>query len=400
MHLTRLVAPAPRPHHRRIARTVLDDAASRHGGQVFTLMNGDLALLFAPPDRGVSLAATLGTLFSADAPDAGLILSRWSLPDHLDHLSAFLDALPTIAAPGNAEQETGLAAVTRLSNAVDQRRIRELLERQTGVLVTVGGAERVVPLYREVRFSLSALEARAASSGHVTADPFLFRHLIAKLEGARLSAIVFDLEHDRPMLAGLRGGKTFLHVNMSIETVLSPSFAVLVETATRAAVRVAIEIALLETFADVENFARARARVHEAGFSLVLDDVTHHALLVTKPETLGCDWLKLDWSRQILQVGDTVDAALKRIGTDSVVLQKADTEDAVRWGIARGIRRFQGRHTDAMLAAGRLALCPAAGACTLRQCIDRERAMTQSGRTGCQNHALLDRSVSGTEQVA
>lgn len=394
LHLSRLAAPAPRPHHCRIARVVLDDAASRHSGQLFTLVNGDMALLFSPTDRGVSLAATLGALFSADAPDPGLILSRWALPDHLKQLSAFLDALPTIAAaPGSAEQESGLAAVTRLFSAVDLRRIHELIKRQTGVFVTIGGPERVVPLYREVRFSLSALEAKAVASGHVTADPFLFRHLTAKLDSAMLAATVSDLEHERPMLAGLKGGKTSLHVNMSIEAVLSPSFAMLTETAARADVKVAVEIALLEAFADTEDFARARTRVQQAGFSLTLDDVTHHAVLVTKLAALGSDWLKLDWSHQMLQIGDTLDAALKEIGPGKIILQKADTEDAVRWGIARGIRRFQGRHIDAILAAGRLALCPAAGACTLRQCIERERAVTPAGRTGCKNLPLLDTSI-------
>ena len=401
LHLSRMAPPAPRPHHERIARSVLDNAASRYRGQLFTLVNGDLALLFPPGDNGVSLAATLGSLFSADAPDPGLILSRWSLPNNLKELSAFLDALPTIAAaPEKAEKDSGFAAVMTLFNAVEIRRIRELLERQTGVFVTVGGSERVRPLYREVRFSLPALEARAAASGHVTSDPFLFRHLTAKLDGAMLSAVVADLERDRPMLAGVRGGNMFLHVNMSLEAVLSPSFAILAEMAARTETRVAVEVALVEAFADTENFMRARSRVQEAGFSMVLDEVTHHALLVTKLGKFGCDWLKLDWSRQILQAGDIVDAALKEIGPAKIIIEKADTEDAVRWGMARGVRRFQGRHIDAILAAGRLAVCSSAGACTLRKCIDRERAVTPAGRTGCQNHALLDTSISGAEQTA
>ncbi len=401
LHLSRLPPPALRPHHRRIARAVLDEAAARHKGQLFTLINGDFALLFRPADTGAGLMSRLGTLFSADSPDASLILSRWSLPSDLKDLSAYLDALPTIAsAPGTAERDNGLAAVTRLFDAVDKRRIRELLERQTGVLVTVGGAERVVPLYREVRFSLPALEARAAASGTFTADPFLFRHLTAKLDGAMLSAATADLEHDRPMLAGVRGGKTFLHVNLSLEALLSPAFDHLAETAARTEARVAVEIALLEAFADTETFLRGRERIQAAGFSLVLDDVTHHALLVTKPARFGCDWLKLDWSRQILQAGDTVDAALSEFGPAKVILQKADTEDAVRWGIARGIRRFQGRHTDAILAANRLVACPAASACTLRRCIEREQAVTPAGRIGCQNHSLLDASVSTTEPAA
>ncbi len=62
----------------------------------------------------------------------------------------------------------------------------------------------------------------------------------------------------------------------------------------------------------------------------------------------------------------------------------------MRWGLAHGIRRFQGRHVDAMLAVGRIEACPHAAACTLRQCMDREGAATLAGRAGCRNAALLD----------
>lgn len=400
LHLSRLAPPAPRPHHRRIARAVLDDAASHQQGQLFTLANGDLALLFPAADQGISLAATLGNLFTADAPDPALLLSRWSMPDHLAELHAFLDAIPTLAAPGTAEQDSGLAAVTALFNAVEARRIRELLERQTGVLVTVSGPERVVPLFREVRFSLQALEVRAAASGHVTADPFLFRHLIAKLDIFMLAAITGDLDYDRPMLAGVHGGGMFLHLNMSLEAVMSSAFTLLAEAAARTSARIAVEIAMLEAFADTDIFLRARDRVQQAGFKLVLDDVTHHALLVTRPACLGYDWLKLDWSRQLLQSTDALDSAIQAVDPGKVILQKADTEDAVHWGLARGIRRFQGRHTDAILAAGRVAVCPAASACSLRQCIERESAATQAGRIGCRNLVLLDTSAPDVSHAA
>lgn len=380
---------------------MLAEASSRHRGQLFTLVNGDLSLLFPSADGGFELAATLASLFASDAPDAGLLLSRWSLPDRLEEFAAFLDALPTIAAaPDHTDQVSDLAAVTKLSNAVDARRIRDLLERQTGALVTLGGSTRVVPIYREVRFALPVLKARAAASGYPTSDQFLFRHLIAKLDSAMLAATTADLDYDRPMLSGVPGGNIVLHVNMSIEAVLSPAFAALADAAAHMQARIAVEIGLLETFADTDAFVQARSRVKEAGFALVLDDVTHHALLVTRPAELGCDWLKLDWSRQIAQSGASLDRALQDFGPAKVILQNADTEEAVRWGIARGIRRFQGRHIDAILAASRLAVCPAAGKCTLRKCIEREGATTASGRIGCENLPLLDRSTPEPEPTA
>ena len=380
---------------------MLDDAASRREGQLFTLINGDMVLLFPSSDGGVGLSAAVAQLFAPDAPDPAILLSRWLLPYDLKELSAFLDAVPTIAAaPLGPEQDSGLAAVTALFNAVDSRRIRELLERQTGVLVTLTGAGRVIPLFRELRFSLPALEVRAAAFGHVTADPFLFRHLIAKLDGAMLEAAIDDLDRNRTMLAWARGGKSVLHVNMSLEAVLSSAFTQLAEAAERAEARIAIEIALLEGFADTDAFVLARERIHEAGFSLVLDDVSHHALMVTSLAALSPDLLKLEWTRQIPQAGEALDAALQAVGPAKIILHKADTEEAVRWGIARGIRRFQGRHIDAILAAGRLAACSKAGRCTMRKCIEREGATTSAGRAGCGNLALLDAAAPAAEQVA
>jgi hypothetical protein len=401
LHLSRLAAPAPRPHHQRIARAVLDDAASRREGQLFSLGTGDLVLLFVASDGGASLATTLAHLFAADAPDPDVLLSRWALPSDLNGLLAFFDAQSTISgAPSGPELDAGLAAVTALSHSIAPSRIRELLERQSGVLLAMTGSVRVVPLYRELRFSLPALEARAAASGHVTADPFLFRHLMAKLERAMLDAAIADLKRDGSILASERGGQRMLHVNMTVEAILSPMLDRLAQAATDAGARIAVEIALVEAMADTDAFLRARERLREAGFLLVLDDVSHHALMVTRPAALRPDLVKLDWSRQMPGAGIALDTALQAIGPAKIVLHNADTEDAVRWGIGRGIRRFQGRHVDAIVAASRLGICPEAGACNLRKCAESERAATAAGRAGCGNLPLLDAGVPEQEQAA
>jgi EAL domain-containing protein (putative c-di-GMP-specific phosphodiesterase class I) len=394
LHLSRLSPPAPRPHHSRIARAVLDDAASRREGQLFTLLNGDLVLLFPANDGGVGLSTTLAHLFAPDAPDPTILLSRWLLPVDTEKLFAFLDALPTLAAaPQTLEPDAQLCTVAQLSDAVEPERVRDLLERQTGILVATSGAHRVVPMFREVRFSLPALEARAAASGHVTADPFVFRHLIAKLGGGMLAAATADLERDDSILGWARDGRFALHINMSMDAVLSPALLDLAEAVAATDARIAVEIALVDAYADADQFVQARERLRARGFGVVLDDVSHHALMVTRPAALQPDLVKLDWSRQLPQAGDSLDAALNGVGVAKIVLQKADTEEAMRWGLARGIRRFQGRHVDNILAAGRISACPEAALCTVRKCAGRESAATASGRSGCGNLALLDAAI-------
>lgn len=391
LHLSRLPAPAPRPHHRRIAKAVLNDAASRREGQLFTLPNGDYVLLFPAPDGGASLLATLAELFAPDAPDPRVVLSRWLLPAEFEQLSAFLDSVPAVAAgPHGVDPDVGLSTVSHLYDGLEPGRIRDLLVRQTGVLVAVSGATRVVPLFREVRFSLPALEARAIAPGHLTADPFLFRHLVAKLGPIVLDAVLDELRGQGPMLAWPHLGRLALHLDMSVEAILSPVLDRLRALAQSTGARIAVEIALVEAYADADAFALARQRLREADFALVLDDVSQHALAVTRPAALHADLLKLDWSHQMPLAGPVFERALQAFGPGKVILHKADTEEAMRWGIAHGIRRFQGRHVDTILAASRIAACPQADRCSLRQCADREAAPTALGRAGCANLPLLD----------
>jgi hypothetical protein len=78
------------------------------------------------------------------------------------------------------------------------------------------------------------------------------------------------------------------------------------------------------------------------------------------------------------------------IGLDRIVLQGVESEHVVAWGQARGISRFQGVFFDHAQAAARMAGCPGAQACTLRQCVGRASSQGIAGRAGCTNPALLD----------
>jgi hypothetical protein len=103
--------------------------------------------------------------------------------------------------------------------------------------------------------------------------------------------------------------------------------------------------------------------------------VPHLALLLAEPAALRPALLKLDWSPPMaeLPAGErsALAAALERIGPERVVLHRADSEAALRWGLAQGVRRFQGRHVDAMLAARRMVACPHAARCGVNRCVEQ-----------------------------
>ena len=390
LHLSRLAPPAPRPHHRRVARAVMDDAAQRQEGQVFALHNDDLLLLFRS-DGGIPLAATLAQLFQVDVPDPAELFTLWSLEGDGAALLRYaqarvLDAPPD---PAFAEPKGSAEAINDLESVIGRSRITDLTQRQTAILLAPGQESRLQPLFREISFSVAVLEARIAATGQAQADPFLFRHLASRLDARMLDALRQDLQANGPLTAGARGVGPKLHLNLTLSGILSDPFARFAAACRAIAAPVAVEIPLVEACADPEAFMAARTRLRFAGLSLVLDCVSHHALMLTVPAVLEPDLVKLDWSPRLPEAGAAVARAVAALGESRVVLHRAETEEALRWGLAHGIRRFQGRWVDTMLAAQRIGAC-GPGRCSMRQCLERATATGPAGRAGCGNPALLD----------
>ena len=405
---------------------MLQEAASRHDGQVVAMACGDLVLLCADPGEAAAPASEtaapralpdlLSRLLRVDAPDPERLVSLWPLPLMAAALLAYataraIETPPAVAAlPAEPPRAARTGIVDALAAAVEAADISDLLRRQTAVFLPPAGAARgaLWPLFREVSFSIAALEARIGGSGPacdsslVSHDPFLFRHLASRLDRRMLELLAAAHGGGGPLDHGA-GPWPPLHLNLTLPAIASGAFARF--AASRAApgegggrgLGGGIEVSLIEACADPAAFNDARARVHDAGLSLVLDRVSHLALLLTQVWPLQPDLLKLEWTPLLasLDPGDSrrLDGSLARLGPARLLLLRADSEAAVRWGLARGIRRFQGRHVDAMLAASRLAGCAHAGGCTLRQCTERGEASGEAGRRFCRNTRLLDEAA-------
>jgi hypothetical protein len=463
LHLSRLVPPAPRPYHVRIVRALLQDTAARNEGQVFTLGNGDMVLLcaVAPAPALMSIAGSvrpraslaidpatlpsiLGRLLRADMRQAEEHVSVWRLDEAAAEFLAYTAASLREAAaclreadgvgrggddrPGGRYSkgrlmtmdedfagQTGL--VDAMGQLMDQAGVIDLMRRQTAILVggDVGHREAsggLRPMFQELTFSIAALEARLGEAGpgatgpipgQAAADPFLFRHLVGRLDQRMLNFLLHEFGRGGPLdvmrgAAGQGAAMTpVLHLNLTIAAIMSPAFARFAVMCAHAGLRIGVEISVIEATIDLALFAKAKAVLAEHELTLVLDGVSHVSMMIARPWALRPDLLKLDWSPRLPDLVDpdraAVDAAIAEIDPSRIILHKAETEAALRWGVARGIRRFQGRHVDAMLGASRVVACPRADACTLRQCVERSAAIGPAGRAGCYNLRLLDAGV-------
>ncbi len=399
LHLSRLRPPAPRPHHARIARAILQEAALRRDGHVFAPRNGDLILICTNGPDLLALPEMLGRLLRLDAPEPAAIVSSWRLEQTaeplLDYAAGRLaDRAPTPGTRPPAAPASPLA-LDALAAAVQRAHWPDITRRQTAVLLAgrdlIGTALR--PLFREVTVTLAAIDPAQQDGGPVSGDACLLGHFAPRLDAALLAALTDALGNGGPLDAADRSAPP-LHLNLAVSTLLSPAFGAFAVRCRKAGRMLGAEVALPEAAADPSAFARARRLANETGWALVLDGVTCDALLVTRPWALRADLVKLAWSPLLPDLPaaerPALAAALAAIGVARLVLCDADDEAAIRWGLAQGIRRFQGKHVEVMLAAARMLSCPAAADCTLRQCVERAAATGPAARRFCRRPDLLD----------
>ena len=85
LRLSEIVPDGPRGYHRRVARAIFQDAAQAHGGEMFELERGDMALLCqakAGADLALhpnALSATMDRLFHIDLSPDQRIATLWAL---------------------------------------------------------------------------------------------------------------------------------------------------------------------------------------------------------------------------------------------------------------------------------------------------------------------------------
>jgi hypothetical protein len=405
LHLSRLMPPAPRAHHRRIARAMLQDAAQRGDGQVFSLRNGDVVLLARDPTHPAdAVSDRLRQLFGREAGDTARLVSQWELPEASPELLAY--TAERLREPENATTaETShppAETVDAVAAAIAGARPHDIIHRQVGVQLDPAGASGgagIRALFRELTFSLDVLETRLPAAMRPGQDKALLLHLGRYLDQRMLQILRLDRGSTTPLDLGANSNLT-LHLNLSLPGVLSNAFAIFSEDCRAVGRPLGIEISLVEAVADPVAFAKAAARLQQVGARLVIDGMSHLALLVARPALLGADLMKLEWSPRISELPaddqSALAAAVADAGPGKMILQRAETEAAVRWGLVNGIRLFQGRYIDQMLAVQRMVACPMASACTLRQCVERATATGGAGRASCTNLPLLDAGLPPT----
>jgi hypothetical protein len=273
-------------------------------------------------------------------------LSQSEHRDDLARLAADAAAADTLARntplrPLSAGDLPGLA------DLLTAERLAPLLRTQRALLIR--SATDIRPLYTEIDVSVGALQRALAPGIDVKARPSLFRCLGERLDKAMLAALT-----GRGAAIASAPAEPF-SLGLDLTTLVTPEFAALAASCDGAPLPALIRVRQGDVLADFDAFAAARDRLHADGFRVVLDGITPFTLDLLDPSGFDVDFVKVRFPAGIPGGCDgsvaRLSAAVRRIGGDRLIFADIASEAMVVEALTLGVRRFQGRFIDELVAA-------------------------------------------------
>ncbi|MEW5726876.1 MAG: hypothetical protein AB1918_03530 [Pseudomonadota bacterium] len=396
LHLSRLLPPNREEAKIRIAFRIFEQMVDMYRGQMFLLTSSDI-ILICKDARLADLDAIvykLRALFSKDpltytesADGEDRFVTYYDLESEYDAFFALCgqlvqEAKKRIADQRAAPQVQPLDAnnLTRVLERIGATDIAGVVRRQPCIRITQKMAAEVA--FQEFFMSIADLQKALAPDVNILANRWLFQHLSQVLD-LRVLAALQD--------AGFRKMPTAFSLNLNMATIETPVFQQF-EQAIHGKADLVVEFQLIDIFNNLEGFFRARDHLKRRGHTTVLDGMSPITLQFMDAELYQTDFVKVNWSPDMADDVQTAELqqALAPVGFQNVILARCDSETAISWGLAQGIRHYQGRFLDSMISAVTMAQCDKSSVCTLAQCTQRHGVISGRTRAECGNFDMLD----------
>ncbi len=396
VHMSRLLPQNRDEGKIRIAFRLMEGMTDAVRGQMFLLTNSDIVLI-CKDMRIADLDAMvykLRALFSKDpitfadpAMEGDRFATYYDLETEYDAFLALCGELVVESKRRVARQRTApvireldAKGLTDLVGRITTTDITSVVRRQACVRINDKRAAETV--FQEFYMSIADLQKVLAPDVNLLSNRWLFQHLSQILDLQVLAKL---------QEADFRALPVGFSLNLNLATVDTPAFKRFL-AAMRARTRIYVEVQLVDVFNNLDKFFQTRDILSKLGCVTILDGLNPITLQFLDAESYGTDYIKVTWSPEMatdIQTAEIVQA-LSPLGFDKVILSRCDSEDAIAWGLDLGIRLYQGRFLDAMVAAVTMAQCPQAAACTLQQCIQRHGVIGGRPRAECGDNAMLD----------
>ncbi len=369
IHLSQLRARYLQPHYIRVAARAFDSVVANFEVVLYMMSDSDMVLICreTPVEEIEQPIYKVRALFGEDPltmGEEGSLEDRFStwydLTQPSDYATFLTQAEDLVKAAaerlrkasardggrrtmsGEALNPTNLVTINR---RLQGARSTDLIRDQSAIVIEPGGKGKV--LFREHYVSMSDLQRRIAPDVNLFADPWLFQYLTETLDRQVLGVMA------RQNFGEM---KEAISLNLNITTVLSTGFQTFHKAVGDHAEKVVVEMQTIDVFADMDAYCAARKLLRDHGYRVLIDGLSPLSLQFFDPGLLEADFAKISWSPEFL--GEVPHSRLvemrdvvEHTGTESVILARVDSEDAVKWGLELGIRRYQGHYADRIVEA-------------------------------------------------
>ena len=349
----RLPPALSRPHHLRLARDALAPLEAADRARLFDLPASRVAVAWRGEGAGVlnRALALFGHLVAdapPDTPPLSELVAVYELPRDGPMLLEALRDPPAYRPlpPARKLDAADAAGIAAMELALIQADVSRFIRRRPVIRYAPapadgpaenGPADRppasdgslpVATLEWEARtLSMSELAAALAPGRDLRAAPWLFRRLCRTLDRRMLALLTAPGE--------LHGTGPFA-IELNTATITGPEFLRL-DAALPARLRgcVVLGVRPADLLADPGGYLFARDFARSCGYRVLLQGVDAALLPLLDLDRLDPDYVALRWSPGLAEAGVPADPA-------RLVLARADTAAALRWGRERGIALFQG----------------------------------------------------------
>lgn len=246
------------------------------------------------------------------------------------------------ASPSRSLNAEELAAICQRLELAD---LTAVVRQQTALTLRCDAAP--APLLRETYISMHDLRALIAPGVDMAASNWLFRYLTEILDRRMLDFVTGQR---------LACGPVPISLNLNLASLTTSVFNRFLDIHGKNVAKPILEIQLVDLLAHGAVLAKMRQSFEAQGYKILIDGFTPPTLQALDVSAVRPDFVKIWWREDAPTMFPDPSVSglretLERIGTDSIILARAESEQAVRWGVGHGIRRFQGRFIDRLVGA-------------------------------------------------
>lgn len=371
-HLSDLLDEYKSEYQFKIAINLIHDLLKGYEGGIYQLIDGGIIVVCGELDKNVlgKLVFQMRYLYMDDplsyTYDGGENLDFSSIYDLRTQWQEFMDmcgrrmamvvrknsapfrperaAIPHASGEHIAHKVFAAHSLASVEKDLERTDIQKVLHRQPVCAVLPDMTMRKV--FDEVYIHISHLRQVLRSDVDLLSNRWLFKYITTLMDFRMLDLI-------RQNVA--RYTESPISLNLNVETLISRQF---VEFDTNikpsAKVGIVIEIPVIDVFSDTQAFNVARREAQRLGYRVCLDGVSTQNLLMLDRQKLGVDLVKVQWNADVeadlnSKENQEISEAIKKFGTNRVILCRCDNKQAIQYGQALGISLFQGRYIDSVL---------------------------------------------------